>query len=304
MKYLIEHETRVAFPAPVREHHSELRLAPIDDHTQQLLGFRLEVEPKAEVYGYRDCFGNQVHHFAIMSGHDHLITRMHAEVETLVANPFEYETVAPARERAWIEHSLRQAPRLWDFVLYRSPATPALPDDLDGLSVPGYASGLPLLQQVQAAMVWVHENFEYDPDITHVHSALEEVLEARAGVCQDFAHLLIAVVRAWGFPARYVMGYQDAAYFDPDEDEADAEPLPQATHAWAEVLIPGAGWRGFDPTHRILADDTYIRVAVGRDYRDAAPQRGSFKGEQASAEPEVLLEVRRQATQRQQQRQT
>ena len=97
--------------------------------------------------------------------------------------------------------------------------------------------------------------------------------------------MLIAIVRSWGFPARYVMGYQDPGYLLGSE---------QATHAWAEVLVPGAGWRGFDATNGLLADHTYVRVAVGRDNGDAAPQRGSFKGDGDGEKPHVSLKVVRQ----------
>jgi len=126
-------------------------------------------------------------------------------------------------------------------------------------------------------MEWIGSRFEYDSDVTHVHSSLDDVLHQQAGVCQDFAHVMITVVRSWGFPARYAMGYVDPGYCD--------EGVPLATHAWAEVLIPGAGWRGFDPTHGVLAIDSFVVAAVGRDDQDAAPVRGSFKGDHGGGAP-------------------
>jgi transglutaminase-like putative cysteine protease len=114
------------------------------------------------------------------------------------------------------------------------------------------------------------------------------VLDLRAGVSQDFAHLLIAIIRSWGCPARYVMGYQDPSCVD------EGKTTPQAIHAWAEVLIPGAGWRGLDATNGLLADHTYVRVAVGRDSRDAPPQRGSFHGDGDGKDAIVSLQVTRQ----------
>jgi transglutaminase-like putative cysteine protease len=116
---------------------------------------------------------------------------------------------------------------------------------------------------------------------------LASFAEQRAGVCQDFAHLLVALVRSWGFAARYVMGYVEGSTM-PEE-----APREQATHAWAEVLIPGAGWRGFDATSGLVANDCYVPVAVGRDSRDAAPVRGTFKGDEASASPQVSVRVQR-----------
>lgn len=293
MRYVIEHETRLTFPASVKEHHCEMRLTPLDDELQHVHEMRLEVEPNAELFSYLDSFGNVVHHCGLVSPHDYVTTRVYAEVETLHTNPFDYLAIPPARERDWIQHSLRELPRLWDFVVHRSAATPNLRGlELD-LALPAYDAQRPLIECVQQAMAWVKDNFTYDPDVTHVHTSLDEVLALKAGVCQDFAHLLIAIVRSWGFPARYVMGYQDPGYSEEEEAEKreEGETRAQATHAWAEVLIPGAGWRGFDATHALVANDTYIRVAVGREHRDAAPQRGSFKGDEESTPPDVRLAI-------------
>ena len=291
MRYVIEHETRLSFPNDVKEHQCEMRLTPIDDELQRVRQARIEIEPAADLFDYMDSFGNTVHHCSLVGRHEQITSRLYADVETFLDNPFDYVPVPVAREQEWTKHSLHDVPRLWDYVVHQSTATPALPRVEHDLDLPDHDPRRPLIQCVQDATEWIHETFEYDPDVTHVHTSLEEVLKLRAGVCQDFAHLLIAVVRSWGFPARYVMGYQDASYFDNEEEE---EEIPQETHAWAEVLIPGAGWRGFDATHNLLADATYIRVAVGRDHQDAAPQRGSFKGDQEGDAPEVVLRVSRQ----------
>ena len=134
-------------------------------------------------------------------------------------------------------------------------------------------------------MEWIGKALEYVPGTSEVDTPLEKVLQQKSGVCQDFAHLMVAVVRGCGVTARYVMGYVDPGYRDDEDDE------PQATHAWAEVLIPGGGWLGFDAVHQLVANDTYVPVAVGRDYRDAAPQRGSFQGPESTEPPTVLLQV-------------
>jgi transglutaminase-like putative cysteine protease len=288
MRYLIEHDTRLTFASAVREHHCELRVAPRDGPEQRVVRMHVETAPAARLFGYTDCFGNLVHCFSVIAPHDVLVTRARAEVETCLENPFDYEPVPPAREPAWIAEALRAQPRLWDYVLHRSPATPALDPAALDLDLPPRDPARPLLESVQAATAWIRQHFDYDPDATHVHSTLAEVLEGRGGVCQDFAHLLVALVRWWGFPARYAVGCQERFSV-----EGEAGPEGAATHAWADVLIPGAGWRGFDPTNALLVDHTYVRVAVGRDYEDAAPQRGSFKGDDGSGPPEVRLRVAR-----------
>jgi len=271
----------------VREHQCELRLTPRQDATQRVHAVHIDTDPPAELFTYVDSFGNRVHHFSLIAPHDYLVTRLHTEVETLLDNPFDYTAVPASQEHTWFTESLCNEPHLWSFVLHHSPVTPDLIHLQQGLELPRYDPQKPLLHSVQAAMDWIAATLTYQTGVTDVHSPLETVLAARAGVCQDFAHLLIALVRFWGFPARYVMGYLDPSYIQ----SPDIKPT---THAWAEVLIPGAGWRGFDATLQLVTNETYVAVAVGRDDQDAAPQRGSFKGEEGSEPPQVSLQIVRQ----------
>jgi transglutaminase-like putative cysteine protease len=288
VRYLVTHETHLRFARPIREHHCELRLTPPATPHQRVHSVRLAIDPEAPLHEYVDGFGNRVHHFDVAAPHEALTTRVNAEVETLLANPFDYTPIPASREAEWIASELRRAPRLWDYVLHRSSATPAVAEVALPPGCPSHAPGHSVLESAQATMQWVASTLEYRTGVTHAHSSLAHALEARAGVCQDFAHLLITVVRSWGIPARYVMGYVDPGYA-PGGGGAG-----QAPHAWAEVLIPGAGWRGLDPVQRLVADSTYIVVARGRDSRDAAPQRGSFKGDDGGEAPDVTLSVQRQ----------
>lgn len=285
MRYRIEHTTTLTFPTPVREHQCELRLAPREDTYQRRLGMTISVDPDAPLASYQDSFGNLVHHFSITAPHETLRTRLEAEVETLLANPFGYTALPAAREMTWIADQMRTQPRLWDFVLHRSPFTPDLLRLDHGLALPARNGTASVLEAVQVAQQWVGEMLEYRSGVSTVDSPLEIALREKAGVCQDFAHLLVSIVRGWGVPARYVMGYVDPGYLD------DEEPAPEATHAWAEILIPGAGWRGFDAVHQLVVNDTYVAVAVGRDHRDAAPQRGAFRGDDPGTPPDVTLHV-------------
>lgn len=294
MKYLIERESHLRFDHAVREHHVQLRAAPWDDADQRVTALSLTIEPAADPASHRDCFGNNVHRFCVMPPHEGLVSRLRAEVETLLTDPFAYEPVPPARERDWIAHALREAPRLWDFVLHRNLHTPAFPETLEDEGFPTYDPGTALLAQVQAAMAWIGERFESEPLAEASHPDLAALLGARRGNAIDLAHLLTALVRGWGLPARYTVGYVDPAYFEPDEDAGeDAEPLPQSMHAWCEVLIPGAGWRGFDPSQGLLADATYIRVAVGRDAGDVRTERAVYKGDAQEPKCQVTLKVSR-----------
>jgi transglutaminase-like putative cysteine protease len=291
VRYEIAHELRLTYSAPVWEHHVEVRMTPQHNAHQHVLAADLEVDPSCEPRSYHDCFGNRVHYCSLIAPHDHLVVRMRAQIDTSLANPFDYAVVPPARELAWVDDSLRADPRLWAYLLHHSPRTPDLGRlTLSEMALPARQPDQPLIEAVMGALEWIGETIEHEPGFTHATAKLEDVLARRAGGCQDLAHLLISIGRAWGFPARYVMGYQDPGYAEEEEEE-------QRCHAWAEFLIPGAGWRGIDPTTRLIANHTYIAVAIGRDATDATPIKGVFKGGQdaaaAEADTAVVLEVTR-----------
>lgn len=293
MRYLIEHESVLRFPRPVREHQIELRLAPREDASQRRLACEIEVEPAAPLRTHLDCFGNLVHRVSLLAPHDSLRARVRAEVETALSNPFDYAPLEPAAERAWLEQRLRDDPGLLDFVLHRSDQVPEIAGgEIGGIAPPPYAPERGLLPNLVALLAFAGATFRYVPGATDVHAALAEFAEQRAGVCQDFAHFVVAVARSWGCAARYVMGYVDPGAVSADEGA-------QATHAWAEVLIPGAGWRGFDATAGLVANDSYVPVAVGRDSHDAAPLRGTFKGDDGGLPPHVAVRVARLAEEQQ-----
>jgi transglutaminase-like putative cysteine protease len=294
VRYLIRHETRRTFPAPVREHHCELRLAPIEDAQQRVHALRIGVEPAARLATYADAFGNRVHYFDVLAQHAELVTRLEVDVETALVDPFDFRLVPSARQREWIAEALHAHPPLWDFVLHRSPCTPALVELAIALPPPGWDDPTPLLNAVQMGMVWVERVLDHVEGASPVETPLATVVERGTGASQDFAHLLVTLVRSWGVPARYVTGYLDPGY------APGGAAGTQATHGWAEVLVPGAGWRGFDAVHGLVANDTYVRVAVGRDGRDAAPERCVFHGQAGTEPTDVRLAVVRQQQQQQQ----
>jgi transglutaminase-like putative cysteine protease len=287
LHYLIEHETELAFTEPVREHQVELRLAPRDEPGQRVLSFAIETEPGGELPEHVDCFGNRVHRLSLVGPHDRLVARVRTEVETRRENPFDWMPLDPERERQELVEQLRTEPRLHELLLHRSASVPDLPTLGDALDLPAADPGASILANAQAAMAWMAERFTYDASTTDVHAPLAAFLDQGAGVCQDFAHLMLAILRGWGVPARYVAGYVDPGTLG---EEGHVE----ATHAWAETWIPGAGWRGLDATSGLVVNDRYVVVAVGRDSRDAAPVRGAFKGPDAGEPPAVRLRVARQ----------
>ena len=289
MRYVIEQDSVLVFPEPVREHHCELRLVPADSPAQRIHAARLEVEPAAALGTHVDYFGNTVHHCDVVAPHARLVARLHVEVDTLLSNPFDYGVLSPATERVWLADALKGQPRLWDYVLHRSERTPDLATvNADGLEWPRYDPERPLLDSVHLAREWIAQTLAYEPGAPCVR--LDAALAAGEGSAVDCAHLFVAVVRSWRCAARYVRGYVDPDNFDDGNDTAEP-------HAWAEVLIPGAGWRGFDPTTGLVVNDTYVAVAVGRDSLDVPLHRSTFKGENQPVVPEVSLRVCREAAQ-------
>lgn len=288
MRYLIEHETVLDYPVTIREHHIELRLVPRSDEHQKVISCIIETEPAGELSSYSDYFGNRVDYFCVIPPHNRLVTRLRTEVETVRENPFDFTSVLPAEQQEWLQTAIKKDPRLNDFVLHRSLLTPHVMKLAEALTcaLPRFDRERPFMDSLLELMSWIPGVLEYRNGATGVHANLIETVRQGGGVCQDFAHLFITVARSWGIPTRYVMGYLDPGILVEGED--------LATHAWAEALVPGGGWIGFDTTHTLLSNDRYVAVAVGRDSYDAAPQRGSFKGGSAGEQPTVKVTVQEQ----------
>ena len=254
-RFEIIHETRFEYSAPISETVMELRLRPQDGGGQRCLDFHLEVEPRAGIRGYRDGYGNQVHYFNLLRDHP----RLRVTSRSLV------ETGLPARREvdgaALVLDYLRPRPPAGDVPGVRRLAARHRPATSEPAAMEAALDSLALA---------ISRDFVYDTTVTTVYSSVEQVLELRAGVCQDFAHLFIAAARALGAPARYVSGYIHVP---------GPEALTEgASHAWAEAWVEGRGWLGYDATHPVRAGANHVRVAVGRDYRDAAPTRGVYVG--------------------------
>ena len=311
MKLRIQRIDHLAFDAPVREHHLEWRCAPWDDAGQRLHRLVLSCRPEAVLASHRDCFGNQVHRTELLGAHTGLSLQMEAEVATLIEDPFAFDPVPPERERDWLANALREAPRLWDLVLARNAASPLLealaagesPADLgvdaavaEGLPVP--STGRPLFDQLQDANAWIAASCasrqidDVHPEHTGAEPgakvpAADQPLRHAAGSVTELALLLLAVARGWGLPARLVSGYR---YREADQGSSTAT---DGVDHWAEVLVPGAGWRGFDPAFGQVADGTYVRLAVGRHADDLGGMRQSWKGEGNRREQRTEIRVQR-----------
>lgn len=267
MIFRIRHETRFTYDAPAYESHNELRVAPVDGVGQRCLGFTLTTDPGAAVLEYADAFGNRVHAVSVHPPHDALSIVAESVVERVAPAPSRARDVSFAEflgeddARTQEQHEFLSPSRYVPFGdRLRRFFWQARPASTEGVS-----------EYVARLVAYVRDQFEYEAGRTDVHSTAEDILVTGGGVCQDFAHLTIGLLRLAGVPARYVSGYLAPL------GDGTVVPAQQATHAWVEARLPGAGWAGFDPTHRGPVQLEHVRVGVGRDYGDVTPVRGVYR---------------------------
>jgi len=270
--YSIRHLTRFRYSSPISESIMEARMHPRSDSSQHCLSFSLSVSPRCRVFSYRDHLGNNVQHFDIPGEHNQLVIVAESVVEQ---HPFPDLPRALAPE-AWEElDALIETGDYWEMLLPSTFAvdTPALIALAEKLEVMRRDDPLQLLLELNRRLF---DYFEYVPRSTRVDSPIDEAILTGKGVCQDFAHTMIALLRHVRIPARYVSGYLFRGREDHDRS------TPDATHAWVEALMPQLGWVGIDPTNNLVTHHRHIRTAVGRDYADVPPTHGIFRGKTAS----------------------
>ncbi|HEY8806303.1 MAG TPA: transglutaminase family protein [Candidatus Limnocylindria bacterium] len=260
MRIAVEHRTQLAYSDDVVESVMDARLGPRTDEHQRWISFDLSVEPRASVRRYNDGFGNAAHLITVARPHRTIDVVMRGEIETTLTDPFQLPRARPTA----------LAPGDAADFMSPSPLIPQAPE-LGTIAMPFREE--PGFEAVQKLMHLVHERFEYRADVTGVETSVAEVLSHSSGVCQDFAHVLIGLCRAIGIPARYVSGYILAGA-EPSAPKRGAA----VSHAWIEAFTPTHGWRGFDPTNDLMASEHHVKMAVGRDYHDIPPTRGTFRG--------------------------
>lgn len=284
MRFSLSHTTRYEYAQPASESFAELRVWPRSSRRQRVIGRSLETVPAAKVDHYEDYFGNHVEFFSIPYRHEALEVTARAEVETLAAEVPRSILETPLGEVRQIYNS--QFYRIFDFLQESGLVPLGVHRRIRRGFFPATAAiGESLLELNH----WIHRNFEYRPGVTEVFTPVAEVLKKRSGVCQDFAHLMLALLRGYRIPARYVSGYIEA--HDPEKHEPGLVGAA-ASHAWVEVLLPGGIWWGLDPTNDQPAGERHIVVAAGRDYHDVAPMRGTFKGA-ADQKLQVMVSLKR-----------
>jgi transglutaminase-like putative cysteine protease len=271
----IRHLTQYHYAAPVRESVMELWIQPLNGGHQRLVSFELEIDPSVQLFSYADAFGNAVYHFDVPQPHEHLAIQARSAVETEPGDPLPDRLDLGEWDRLNSDFLRGDC---FDFLHPHGFAvpTPAV-DALIHQNQLDQARTYDPLTAVRTVCERVHRALEYQHGVTKGDSPIDLALAAGRGVSQDFAHIMIAICRSWGIPARYVSGY---VFTDPTQgDRSD----PDATHSWVEVFLPSLRWVGFDPTNNAVAGERHVAVAMGRDFADAPPARGVYQGDADSA---------------------
>ncbi|MDB6093531.1 MAG: transglutaminase [Verrucomicrobia bacterium] len=267
MKLQVFHRTHYAYAAPVRESFNEARLQPTNADGQVCHNFLLKILPPTRLSHYLDFQLNWVHLFDITEPHPSLTVEATSIVTTSASRVIPGDQ--PSTPLAQMEKACNQLERCHDFLQSSRFVEPSAEAWKLGLDI---AQGKTDAWQIaQGVMQHIHREFAYMPTATNVHTHMREVLRLKRGVCQDFTHVMLGVCRALKIPARYVSGY---LYNGPADQLRGA----QASHAWVEVYLPELGWHGLDPTNNGQPDDRYVKIAVGRDYADVTPIKGTYRG--------------------------
>ncbi len=265
MRLRVRHLTRFDYEDQATDSYNDARLCPISDPLQRCESFQLRIQPDVLVNTYHDFYHNRVDHFEVHGNHSFLEVESIAEVETRedargpVVKAFPLSSLDdPSIEENYFDFLTESHFVSLDAEVWRE-GIDLLPHGVQDIWQDSVTIGR-----------HIFKTFVYESKSTHVHTRMIESLRERRGVCQDFAHVMIAICRTQGIPARYVSGY----FFNEKRGSDEVE----ASHAWVEIFLPHFGWKGFDPTHDRESDSRYIKLAVGRDYADIRPISGSFRG--------------------------
>ena len=288
MKLDIRYRMHFRYSEAVRESQNEVRVRPRDDETQRVLSCRLTVTPPVRVMQAVDYWGTAVDHLGLRTPHTEFEIVAEASVETLPCPT----PVGDAAVEELSKQDFRAA-----HLEFLEPSEHVRWRPGDGISQRARvaAGGAASVSELVSAVVdEVRRVLAYEPDTTDIGVSLAELLDGEVGVCQDFAHLAIGMLRSADVPARYVSGYLFAA----DETAPGVEPtdiVSVQTHAWIEAAVPGAGWRAFDPTNGGAVGERHVVIGFGRDYDDVPPVRGAFMGG-ATADVDAEVVIGRRAT--------
>ena len=275
MKLRVVHRTSYSYSESVTTSHHEARLTPRDHENQRTLSHELEIVPAPAVRRRRfDYFGNRTLHFHLSEPHKSLAVNVSTIVEVRAPRPLDLQRTPPWEEVRDRLRSDRRRDVLDAYQMtFESPHV-ALTPELLAYAQPSFAAGRPVLEVARDLTSRIHADFAYDAKATTISTTIAQILTARRGVCQDFAHLMVGSLRALGLGARYVSGYLRTKPPPGQPRLVGAD----ASHAWAAAWVPELGWVDFDPTNDLIPGADHVTAAYGRDFSDVTPIRGIILG--------------------------
>lgn len=262
--FKIHHITRYEYQRPVTESVNEIRIFPYGDHALETLKHELVISQQPALYTFEDYWGNKVGTFNLTAPHRELSIESKLIVRTTANNQLHlnYNTGLDA-----LQQEMDGELRLLELTRPDHIVSQNIIEDILNQIVHPWKSTAAIVQDCNQ---YIYQHFRYIKGITNVETTVDEILQHRMGVCQDFAHVMLQILRSLNIPSRYVSGY-----ICPNKNGLRGE---GATHAWVEAWIPQYGWAGIDPTNNIWVTNTHVKLAVGRNFKDCSPVKGTFKG--------------------------
>jgi transglutaminase-like putative cysteine protease len=259
----IHHITKYQYDRPVKESVNEVKIYPFNNSSQQVLYHEINITGHPEIMVAIDYWGNRTGMFNLMPPHAELVIESKLVVRN---NPPEQDLKTFCGGFEELQNEIKK-----DFFLFELSRSEK-PDLHDGIRAIAEEinTSKAVMQLIENCSKYIFENFQYVKGITTIETTVGEILELHSGVCQDFAHVMLEVLRYLHIPGRYVSGY-----ICPNKNGMRGE---GATHAWVEAWIPAYGWAGIDPTNSVWVSNHYVKLAVGRNFNDCSPVKGTFKG--------------------------
>jgi len=262
--YKILHITKYKYNRPVTESVNEVRIFPYFSGEQEVLQHELTISNQPDVQVYRDYWDNRAGLFSLVESHDELVIESKLLIRTTRSSAVEAK---PDSDFHLLKNEVWQNLQLLELT---RPDIIEKQEEIMKICNEVYDPAKPVVDVVQYCNEYIYKNFVYTKGITTIETTVDEILEHQQGVCQDFAHVLLQILRSMDIPCRYVSGY-----ICPHKSGMRGE---GATHAWVEAWIPGYGWAGIDPTNNIWVTNTHVKLAVGRNFSDCSVMKGTFRG--------------------------
>ncbi|OOG73373.1 transglutaminase family protein [Flavobacterium sp. A45] len=262
--FKIVHITKYQYNWPIKESINEVRLFPHNFDNQKVIDYQLLITHDPEVEYYQDYYGNRVANFNNLESHEEMV------IESRMTVRVNHSLKIPEIDNTTIKDIEKEKSKNITLLRLSYPEVIEKQREIEAILRAIDAASKPIIEIAQLCNQYIFDNFTYTKGITNIETTIDEILELKKGVCQDFAHVLLQLLRTIGIPSRYVSGY-----ICPNESGLRGE---GATHAWVEIYTPTQGWLGLDPTNNIWTMDNHVKLAVGRNFYDCTPIKGTFKG--------------------------